>query len=112
MKKVSSIKLMRTSIIENVLLILQQIVWKSAGGMSNTVATCAAVFSKSVETTSVSNSAEPVNSGLESISRVLDNVTCAFWYFHCMTKNEATMWNAFAMVAIKFFLGNEVDYSS
>ena len=74
------------------------------------VATCAAVFSKAVDTTCISNKcrASEFRVGVK-FQGVLDNVTSAICTF-TRAKNEATMWNAF-VVAIKFFLGNEVDYS-
>ena len=74
------------------------------------VATCAAVFSKAVDTTCISNKcrASEFRVGVE-FQGVLDNVTSAICTF-TRAKNEAAMWNAF-VVAIKFFLRNEVYYS-
>ena len=73
------------------------------------VATCAAVFGKAVDATCVSNEGRTCKFRVGvKFQGVLDNVTCAFCAF-TRAKNEATMWNAF-VVAIKFFLRNEVYY--
>ena len=68
------------------------------------------MFSKTVDTTSVSNKcrASKFRIGVK-FQGILNNMTCAFSAF-TRAKNEAAMWNAF-VVAIKFFLRNEVYYS-
>ena len=64
------------------------------------VATCAAVFSKAVKTTCISNKCRTCEFRVRvKFQGILNNVTCAISAF-TRAKNETTVWNTFVGVLL------------